>query len=90
MSGYTDAIWDYSTDGLRQVMFPAGALHLSGDEPVVFRLGFTSCGRLIPRYALIDEEIPERFQPPKCQRCAEWLENHAQEKLYEEVGLTDE
>jgi hypothetical protein len=82
MSGYTDAIWDYTTDGLRQVMFPAGALHLAPEQPVKFRLGFTACGRLIPRYALIDDEIPERFQPQRCGRCIVWLaRKHFEDKM---------
>lgn len=86
MSGYTEHVWNYTTDGLRNVfLFPAGKLHLAEPQEYRNRLGFTLCGRKIPRYSLIDQEIPERFQPRPCLRCMSWLEDRHEKEVEHKV-----
>ena len=89
MTHYTDHAWPHDTEGLRQVMFPAGMLHLSPEHPVRFRMGFTACGRTIPHFSLVDDEIPERFKPRVCIRCETWLRRVEPEREMERLEKED-
>jgi hypothetical protein len=85
VSGYTDQVWNYTTTGLRNVVFPTARLHLAQPSDTRGYLGFTVCGRKIPRLSLIDNEIPERFQPRPCLRCLGWLEKRHEEEVDRKV-----
>ena len=85
MSGYTDQVWNYTTTGLRNVVFPSARLHLALPSEERNRLGFTVCGRTIPKLSLIDSEIPERFQPRPCLRCLAWLEQRHSDEVDRKV-----
>jgi hypothetical protein len=85
MTYYTEHAWPYDTEGLRNVVFPAGSLHLAERQEFANRLGFTACGRMIPQMSLVDYEIPERFRPQVCQRCETWLRRIESERELERL-----
>lgn len=79
MSAYTEAVveeaaMDRAQVGrMRHVLFPAGRLHVAWQPESADRLGFTLCGRMIPKTALVNQEIPGRFRPELCERCGALL-----------------
>lgn len=75
MSAYTEAIVEAAAGDMellmrvRHIVFPSGVLHVAEQPEEADRLGFTLCGRMVPKTALVNEEIPNRFQPRLCGHC---------------------
>jgi hypothetical protein len=90
MTYYTEHAWPHDTEGFRQVMFPAGMLHLATRQEFTNRLGFTVCGRMIPGFSLVNDEIPERFRPQVCLRCETYLRRVEPERRLERLEEEDD